>query len=101
MRIRTIALVFAIVLVAAFVALSEPIWLPDGSGILVSGLPAGSATGSHPYQPHSLVEVLDPAARELGAAQVAALRVVRMDRFATSVRATAFGGGASRPASAC
>jgi hypothetical protein len=44
------------------------------------------------------VEVLDPASDELGAAQVAALRVVRLDRFATSVRPTAFGLGAARPA---
>ena len=36
---------------AAFVALSEPIWLPDGSGILVAGLRGG--TGIKRYQPHS------------------------------------------------
>jgi hypothetical protein len=50
------------------------------------------------YQPHSAVAVLDPASGSLGTAQLAALRVVLMDRHATSVRATAFGDGASRPA---
>lgn len=83
---------------APFVALSEPTWLADGSGVLVTGLPAGSTIESNAYRPHSAVGVLDPASAELGAAQVAALHVVRMDRFATSVRATAFGVGASRPA---
>jgi hypothetical protein len=83
---------------APFVALSEPIWLADGSGVLVAGLPAASGTASSPYRPHSAVAALDPAAAELATSQVAALRVVRMDRLATSVRATAFGAGASRPA---
>jgi hypothetical protein len=83
---------------AGFIALSEPIWLRDSSAVLVGGLPSGSPTGADRYQPHSPVEVLDPASDELGAAQVAALRVVRLDRFATSVRPTAFGLGAARPA---
>jgi hypothetical protein len=83
---------------APFVALSEPIWLADRSGVLIAGLPAGSGIKPNPYLPHSAVAVLDPASAELGEAEVAALHVVRMDRFATSVRATAFGAGASRPA---
>jgi hypothetical protein len=83
---------------APFVALSEPIWLADGSGVLVAGLPAASGTASSPYRPHSAVAALDPASAELAASQVAALRVVRMDRLAISVRPTAFGAGASRPA---
>jgi hypothetical protein len=82
---------------APFVALSEPTWLPDGSGVLVAGLPAGSAIGSSHQRTHSAVAILDPASSELTAAQVAALHVVRFNRFATSVRATAFGAGASRP----
>jgi hypothetical protein len=83
---------------APFVALSEPTWLADQSGVLVAGLPASSGIEPQPYRPDSAVVVLDPASADLGAAQVAALHVVRMDRFATSVRATAFGAGASRPA---
>jgi hypothetical protein len=82
---------------AGFIALSEPTWLRDSSAVLVGGLPSGSA-GSGRYQPHSPVEVLDPASDDLGAAQVAALRVVRLDRLATSVRPTAFGLRAARPA---
>jgi hypothetical protein len=82
---------------APFVALSDPTWLPDGSGVLVAGLPGGSATDPG-LQPHSAVAILDPASRELSAAQVAALHVVRMNRFAASVRPTAFGAGAARPA---
>ncbi|MEX0625838.1 MAG: Ig-like domain-containing protein [Chloroflexota bacterium] len=83
---------------APFVALSEPTWLPDGSGVLVAGLTAGSAIDPMPYRPHSAVAILDPASRELGATQVAVLQVVSLGRFATSVSATAFGSGASRPA---
>lgn len=81
-----------------FVALSEPVWLPDGSGVLVAGLPVGSGIEPKLHLPHSAVTVLDPAYADLDATQVAALHVVRMDRFATSVTATAFGGGASHPA---
>jgi hypothetical protein len=83
---------------APFVALSEPAWLADGSGVLVAGLPASSGAAPGPYRPHSAVAILDPASAELAATQVAAVHVVRMDRFATSVRATGFGAGASRPA---
>ncbi len=83
---------------APFVALTEPTWLPDGSGVLVAGLTAGSAPEPKPYRPHSAVAILDPASGELGASQVAALHVVRLQRFATSVTASAFGAGASRPA---
>jgi len=83
---------------APFVALSEPIWLADGSGVLVAGLPASSGAAPGPYRPHVAVTTLDPASAGLAATQVAALHVVRMDRFATSVRATGFGAGASRPA---
>ena len=82
---------------ASFVALSEPIWLPDGSGILVAGL-GGGASSEPRYQPHSPVPPLDPASGSLGASELALLRIVLMDRHATSVRATAFGDGASRPA---
>jgi hypothetical protein len=82
---------------APFVALSDPVWLPDGSGVLVAGLPATSGVDPLPYRPHSSVAPLDPASRSLGAAQVAAIHVVRVDRFATSVSATAFGSGAARP----
>ena len=63
-----------------FFALSEPIWLPDSSGVLVSGLPAGSGAAPRVYLPRSPVPLLDPASFGLDAAQVTALRVVRLDR---------------------
>ncbi len=83
---------------APFVALSEPIWLPDGSGVILDGLPAGPGISPVPARPGAAVPILDPAYRSLGASQVAALHVVRLDRFATSVTATGFGSGAARPA---
>jgi len=83
--------------VVPFEALSAPTWLADGSGVLVSGLPAGSLTGEGLYPPHSLVQPLDPASSRLDAAQASALGVVRVDRFATSATPTAFGAGAVRP----
>jgi Bacterial Ig-like domain/WD40-like Beta Propeller Repeat len=79
-----------------FDALSEPIWLADGSGVLVSGLPAGSRAGQALYPPHMLVPPLDPATSPLDEAQASALRVVRIDRFATSATPTAFRAGAAR-----
>ncbi|MEP7040952.1 MAG: Ig-like domain-containing protein [Chloroflexota bacterium] len=82
---------------AGFSALSAPIWLPDSSGILLAGLGAGSRVDAH-YQPHSAVAVLDPASASLGPAELAALRIVLIDRSATAVRVTAFGDGAARPA---
>ena len=84
--------------VAPFVALSEPTWLADGSGVLVAGLPVSSGAEPDPYRPHSAVAILDPASAGLDVTQVAALHVVRMERGATSVRGTGFGAGASRPA---
>jgi len=82
---------------AAFVALSEPTWLPDSSGVLVAGVGAGSVIDTN-YELHSAVAVLDPGSGSLESAQLASVRIVQMDRAATSVRATAFGGGAARPA---
>jgi hypothetical protein len=83
---------------APFRAESEPIWLPDSSGVLVSGLTSASGTAPPAYEPHAPVPLLDPAAFDLDAAQVAALRVVRLDRGASTVLSSAFGRGAARPA---
>jgi hypothetical protein len=82
---------------APFVALSEPTWLADGSGVLVAGLPAGSGE-SPEYRPHSSVAILDPSSSGPATTMVTSLHVVRMDRGGTSVRGTGFGAGASRPA---
>jgi hypothetical protein len=83
---------------APFVALSEPVWLPDGSGVLVGGVHADPATLANPYRPHSAVAPLDPASADLSSEEVGTLRIVRLVNYATTVKATAFGAGASRPA---
>jgi len=83
--------------VVPFDAFSEPIWLADGSGVLVSGLPAGPEASRRLYPPHTLVQPLDPVSSRLDASKVSALQVVRIDRFATSATPTAFGAGAVRP----
>lgn len=82
---------------APFVALSAPTWLPDGSGILIAGLPAAAGGDSREYSPRSPVPPLDPASRRLNAAELGAMRVVRLGRFSSSVAATAFGPGSARP----
>jgi len=83
---------------APFVALSEPIWLPDGSAVVVSGLPAGTGVVPPAYQPRSPVPLLDPAALPPDAGRLSAMRVVLLARGASSVTPTAFGAGAARPA---
>lgn len=83
---------------APFVALSAPLWQPDGSGILVSGLAPGADTKPRAYLPGSPVPLLDPGSILLDAQQVAGLRVVRLGRGASSVVVAAFGSGAARPA---
>jgi hypothetical protein len=83
---------------ATFVALSEPVWLPDSSGVLVSGLSAGSGLGPRAYRPRSAVPLLDPLSFAPDATQLAAMRVVRLDRGAASISPTAVGDGAARPA---
>ena len=83
--------------VVPFNAFSDPIWLADGSAVIVSGLAAGSGAGERLYAPHTLVPPLDPTSSGLDAIQVSALRIVRIDRFATSAAPTAFGAGAVRP----
>ena len=82
---------------APFVALSVPTWLPDSSGVLVSGLSGGSGIGQIAYRPGSPVTLLDPVSLPLDAAQVAGLQVVRMDRGASSVTQTGLESGAARP----
>lgn len=96
-RISILDLVTRHVSAAPFLAESEPTWLPDSSGLLVSGLMTGSGAVPRVYQPRSPVPRLDPASFAFGAAEVAALRIVRVDRGSTTVSSTAFGRGAARP----
>ena len=85
---------------APFVAFSAPTWLADGSGVLVSGVAPDPRTGPRDLQPHSALSLLDTTSLRADPAQLAALRLVVLDRFASSVTATAFGAGASRPVAA-
>jgi Tol biopolymer transport system component len=79
-----------------FVAESEPTWLRDSSGVLVTGLITGSGA-SPAYLPHSAVPLLDPASFRLDAAQLAALRVFIIDRGSSTVLSTALGRAAAHP----
>ena len=82
---------------APFSALSEPVWLPDSSAVLVSGFAAGFRAEPFAYLPGTPVALLDPASADLDAGQVAALKIVRFERGAASVSSTALRGGAARP----
>lgn len=86
-----------VVTTARFIAASEPAWLPDSSAVLLSGLTSGSGGGPPAYRPGSRVTPLDPASFELDGKQVAGLRVVELDRGATTVFSSGFGRGAGRP----
>jgi len=81
---------------ALFFAESEPIWLPDSSGVLVTGRSPGSGA-ARAYGPHSAVPLLDPASFNPDATQVAALRIVLLDSGFPTLLSTGLGGGAARP----
>jgi hypothetical protein len=83
---------------APFVALSAPLWEPDGASILLSGLEAGPNLEPRTYVPGTPVPLLDPASTRLDARAVTSLRVVRMARGASTLVSAAFGSGAARPA---
>jgi len=83
---------------APFVALTAPVWQPDGEGILVSGWAARTGIDPRLHEPGSPVPLLDPAAMPLDARDVAALRVVRFSPGASAVVPADFGNGATRPA---
>lgn len=81
---------------APFLALSEPVWLADSSGVLVAGVPAGSGAPLV-YQPGTPVPLLDPASRRPAATQMTDLRIVRLGRFTSAVADTGFGTAVARP----
>jgi hypothetical protein len=89
-------LVSGVISTAPFLAESEPMWLADSSGVLVTGL-AGGPGGGLGYEPHLPVPALDPASFGLDPAQLGALRVVVLDRGSRIVLSTALGRGAARP----
>ena len=89
-------LLSGVVSTAPFLAESEPIWLADGSGVLVTGLGTGSGATLR-SEPHMPVPRLDPASLGLDAARLGALRVVILDRGSHVVFSTALGPGAALP----
>jgi hypothetical protein len=80
---------------APFDAISPPVWLPNSSGVLVSGLPQGQREPAGGEIGPSVP--LDPTARGLSAAELADLRIVRLDRGADAVTDAGLPLGASHP----
>lgn len=80
---------------ARFAAVSPPAWLPDSSGVLLSGSPGGALEPVEPDQP---IEALDPDALGLTSFELGALRLARLERGAAAVELLDHPSGASRPA---
>lgn len=89
-------LLSGVISTAPFLAESEPIWLADSSGVLVTGLGTRSSARLR-LEPHMPVPRLDPASFGLDTAQLGALRVVILDRGSRIVFSTALGPGAALP----
>ncbi|HET8587868.1 MAG TPA: Ig-like domain-containing protein [Candidatus Limnocylindria bacterium] len=81
---------------APFDATSPPVWLPDSSGLLLSGIPpdvqAAAPAGAR------LILPLSPSGRGLARADLGGLRIVRLDRGAAAVTDIGLPFGASAPA---
>ncbi|MEX0710600.1 MAG: Ig-like domain-containing protein [Chloroflexota bacterium] len=82
---------------APFIAFSEPVWQPDSSGVLLSGLARRSNAEPRLHAPGLPVPALDPASLQLDVQRLAGLRVVRLALGASIVEPAAFAGGATRP----
>jgi Tol biopolymer transport system component len=85
-----------------FAAAAPPAWLPDGSGILVSGFTvdtgsAGGTPGTGPHPPGTPIGPLSPDGLLLTPAERARLTVVELDTGAPDVRWSLFMGGVSAP----
>lgn len=79
---------------AAFVAVGAPEWLPDSSGVLVSGIAGGSLEAPEAGVP---LAAFEPGALQLSAFELGGLRLARLDRGATSVRLLDQLPGSTRP----
>ena len=79
---------------AAFTAVAPPAWLPDSSGILVSGLAAARPL---PAAPESAVPPLEATALDLHRDELTALRIVRLTRGDERLSETRLGSGATQP----
>jgi hypothetical protein len=96
-RVAILDLVTERLSAAPFIAFSEPVWQPDSSGVLLSGLARRTDAQPRVHAPGSPVPALDPESLQLDARRLAGLRVVRLARGASVVEPAAFGGGATRP----
>jgi hypothetical protein len=79
---------------SSFSATSPPAWLPDSSGVLVSGLPAGQLEGR---PAGAVVPPLTPSSAGVEAASLGGLRIVRLDRGAATTVDEGLPFGASQP----
>jgi hypothetical protein len=79
---------------ARFAAVDAPVWLPDSSGLLLSGSPGGA------LEPVAIGEPLpafDPGALGLSTFELSGLRLARLDRGAAAVRLVDQVAGSARP----
>jgi hypothetical protein len=79
---------------ASFAAVGPPAWLPDATGVLLAGSPAGALEPTPAGQP---IPPLDPGALQLSSFELGALRIARLDRGAAAVDLLEQAPGASRP----
>jgi hypothetical protein len=79
---------------ARFAAVDAPEWLPDSSGVIVAGSPAGAL---EPIAAREPMPVLDPGALHLSSFALGGLRLAHLDRGAAVVRSLDQVAGAARP----
>jgi hypothetical protein len=79
---------------ARFAAVSPPVWLPDSTGVLLSGSPGGALEPAEAGQP---VKPLDPGGLDLNSFELGGLRLARLERGGSAVELPDHPSGASRP----
>jgi hypothetical protein len=79
---------------ARFAAVSPPAWLPDSTGVLLSGSPSGSLDPAEPGQP---IKAMDPGDLDLSSFALGALRLAQLERGAAAVQLLDQPSGSSRP----
>ena len=79
---------------ARFAAVSPPAWLPDSTGVLLSGSPGGSVAPAEPGEP---IQAMDPGRLGLTSFGLGAMRLARLERGAATVQLLDQRSGASRP----